>query len=906
MTSVQDRVCAALTDRYHVVRELGAGGMATVYLAQDLKHDRNVALKVLKPELAAVLGADRFIAEIRTTANLQHPHILPLFDSGNADGFLYYVMPFVEGDSLRERLNREKFLGVDEAVRIAREVADALDYAHRHGVIHRDIKPENILLHDGRPMVADFGIALAVSAAGGGRMTETGISLGTPQYMSPEQATAETNITLRTDIYSLASVLYEMLAGQPPYVGQSAHQIIRKVIADPAPPLAEHRKSVPPNVAAAVAKALEKLPADRFKSAKAFADALADPAFTIGTVARATPVLGQHARADRAVLAVAAVGLLMAGAMAGVMFARRTPGAAEVVRFQLRPPQGTEFYLALRSDVTFTLSPDGSRIVFVARKPEEAVNRLYSRRRDQLDADVIAGTEGALSPFFSPDGNSIGFVSPAGAIRRVGVEGGPVQTVTLGPALTMSAPSWADDGFIVFAGADNLMHRVHSAGGQSQIVGQRQTREPSPLDTTLAYPFALPGGRLFIVSPCYAVVLRGGGVCAPAQISILDVATGRQTPIGIQAIRGWYATGHLFFMMREGALMAAAFDLRRRAVTSDPVGVVDGLSQTAAMIVAPQVALSASGSLAYLPGRAALEHVIVQVDRHGREETLIATPAAYRWPRFSPDQMRIAFGKDRQIYIHDRRSGTSSAVTFDGINQRPTWSPDGRRVAFISGRPTGSDVWVASADGAEPAKAIAPGKDVIQQSATSWTRDGAWIVIDGAADASGVNGGDDVFALPASGVGSLRTVISTPASEQTGEVSPDGRWIAYVSDDAGDFQVYVQPFLRPGGRTLISTGPAIEPAWASNNEIVYSSLASDSLVLARLEFGESIGVRRTSLIDRGRYASGAPSWREYDVSRDGQHFLFEKSLSGSHRAEPVVVLNWMAEVRRAVAKQPRR
>jgi len=227
-------------------------------------------------------------------------------------------------------------------------------------------------------------------------------------------------------------------------------------------------------------------------------------------------------------------------------------------------------------------------------------------------------------------------------------------------------------------------------------------------------------------------------------------------------------------------------------------------------------------------------------------------------------------------------------------------------VAFISGRASGSDVWVVSADGAEPAKAIAPGKDVVQQSATSWTRDGAWIVIDGAPDQAVVNGGDDVFALPASGNGSLRTVISTPASEQTGDVSPDGRWIAYVSDDAGDFQVYVQPFLRPGGRMLISTGPAIEPAWASNNEIVYTSLASDSLVLARLEFGESIAVRRTSLIDRGRYAPGAPSWREYDVSRDGQHFLFEKSLTGSRRAEPVVVLNWLTEVRRALAKQPRR
>src|SRR4051812_41214233 len=254
--------------------------MATVYLADDLRHERKVALKVLKPELAAVLGAERFVQEIKTTAALQHPHILPLFDSGTADGFLFYVMPFIDGETLRDKLTRETQLGVAEAVRITRDVADALDYAHRHGVIHRDIKPENILLHDGRPMVADFGIALAVSAAAGGRMTETGLSLGTPHYMSPEQATAQKDIDGRSDVYSLGAVLYEMLTGNPPHTGASAQQIIMKIIAEPIEPVTKYRKTVPPNVAAAVAKSLEKLAADRFESAKAFGAALSDPAFT--------------------------------------------------------------------------------------------------------------------------------------------------------------------------------------------------------------------------------------------------------------------------------------------------------------------------------------------------------------------------------------------------------------------------------------------------------------------------------------------------------------------------------------------------------------------------------------------------------------------------------------------------
>ena len=215
------RLNTALEGRYEIERELGEGGMATVYLAKDLKHNRNVALKVLKPDLAAVVGAERFLAEIKTTANLTHPHILPLFDSGEADSFLFYVMPHIEGESLRERIDREKQLPVDEAVKIATDLAEALDYAHRHKIIHRDIKPANILIHEGRPLIADFGIALAVGAAGGGRLTETGLSVGTPHYMSPEQATGDQAVGVATDIYALGAVLYEMLIGEPPYTGSS-------------------------------------------------------------------------------------------------------------------------------------------------------------------------------------------------------------------------------------------------------------------------------------------------------------------------------------------------------------------------------------------------------------------------------------------------------------------------------------------------------------------------------------------------------------------------------------------------------------------------------------------------------------------------------------------------------------
>ena len=278
-------LAAALTDRYRLERELGAGGMATVYLAEDVRHHRKVAIKVLHPELSAVLGPDRFLKEIELTASLQHPHILPLFDSGSEDGKLWYAMPFIDGETLRARLAREHQLPIADAVRIATEAADALDYAHRRGVVHRDIKPENILLHDGHALVADFGIALAVEQAGGARMTQTGLSLGTPAYMAPEQAMGERSVDARADIYALGVVTYEMLAGEPPFTGPNAQAILAQVITSEPRSLSLQRKSVPASIDAAVHTALEKLPADRFASAKEFADALGRPS-RIGACAR--------------------------------------------------------------------------------------------------------------------------------------------------------------------------------------------------------------------------------------------------------------------------------------------------------------------------------------------------------------------------------------------------------------------------------------------------------------------------------------------------------------------------------------------------------------------------------------------------------------------------------------------
>ncbi len=313
ISDVLARLTSALADRYRIDRELGAGGMATVYLAHDIKHDRDVAIKVLHPDLGAALGGERFLTEIRTTARLQHPHILPLLDSGAADSLLYYVMPLVTGETLRARLEREQQLPIDNAVLIAREVADALGYAHGLGVIHRDIKPENILLENGHALVADFGIALAVQSAGGARMTQTGLSLGTPQYMSPEQAMGERTIDARSDICALGVVTYAMLIGEPPFTGPSVQAIVARVMSEEPRGLSAQRKAILANVDDAVRRALEKLPADRFTSAAEFASMLAARS-TMSVRATSATIAARSSR--RATAIASAVAVLALGAAA--------------------------------------------------------------------------------------------------------------------------------------------------------------------------------------------------------------------------------------------------------------------------------------------------------------------------------------------------------------------------------------------------------------------------------------------------------------------------------------------------------------------------------------------------------------------------------------------------------------
>ncbi|MFN8801191.1 MAG: protein kinase domain-containing protein, partial [Gemmatimonas sp.] len=477
MSDVVPRLTAALADRYRVDRELGAGGMATVYLAHDLRHEREVAIKVLHPDLGAALGAERFLSEIKTTAKLQHPHILPLLDSGAADGLLYYVMPYVRGETLRTRLERESQLPVADALLIAREVADALSEAHGQGIVHRDIKPENILLQGGHALVADFGIALAVQQAGGQRMTQTGLSLGTPQYMAPEQAMGDKAVDHRADQYALAAVTYEMLTSEPPHTGTNPQAIVAKLLTEAVRPATVLRPSVPAHVDAAIRRALEKLPADRFASTKGFADALKRPGLT-GDTGFATAVRPQPRW--RRLLSSPLWGAAGVAALAtAVGITQRTAAPTlPVVRFSL-PLADNQAGTVLGVGEKLAIAPDGRTIAYIAATASNGL--LYVRRLDELTPRALPGTEGARAPFFSPDGKWVAFVA-RGKLRKVSVEGGPVTELTDGSILPdNSGAVWTPAGDILFSRTNDtklvgaILLRVPATGGPISAFGRRDT-----------------------------------------------------------------------------------------------------------------------------------------------------------------------------------------------------------------------------------------------------------------------------------------------------------------------------------------------------------------------------------------------------------------------------------------------
>jgi serine/threonine-protein kinase len=875
---------------YTVERELGTGGMATVYLAHDKKHDRKVAIKVLHAELAAVLGAERFLQEIRVTANLQHPHILGLIDSGIVDegeltGRPYYVMPFVSGESLRQRLDREQQLPVPDAVRIATEVASALDYAHRHNIIHRDIKPENILLHDGSAIVADFGIALAVTQAGGARMTQTGLSLGTPSYMSPEQAMGERTITARSDIYSLGAVAYEMLSGEPPFTGPTVQAIVARVMTEEPRSLTQQRRSVPAHVDAAISRALEKLPADRFASAREFSDALNNA--SLATVRPSAKTGRSSGRSRRPLYAVSALAAVLAiAALWGWM---RPTTSKRVVRYNFVLDSSEAMVGGGGFWGRMALSPDGSYLAYVG-VPR---GTLWIRARDQLHGIAVQGTEGANTPFFSPDGRSVGYMR-SGRMEFIPLSGG-APTVVTDTLVGVAGASWARDGFIYADafGAAALLKVEARAGGVPKWF---TTLDSAKGETDHTWPDVLPNGKGVLFTVVYGGRNDVNGR-RPVSIAVAEVPSGKHRILVNGATFARYSpSGHLLYVTTDRALMMVPFDQNSMTVKGEPTTVVQSVRLGTA--ASADLGVSSDGTLIYATGANAGNAELVWVTRDGRAQPVDSTWEGYfSFPALSPNgkelALTVASGGSRDVWIKQLDKGPAARLTLDGrSNVYPAWTPDGRSVTYSNSVQQSLGVFTKRADGSSQAVPQLKTKTAV---GAIWSPDGRWVIYrtdrqgPGAGDIMAIRPGVDTAPIP---------LIATRFTEFTPAISRDGKWLAYASNESGRNEVYVVPFPNVNAaKWSVSTAGGTEPRWSHRgNELFYRD-AAGNMVAAEVRTNPVFSVTRTTILfSAARFGSFEAS-PQYDVSADDQRFLMLRPLPGSDPERLIVVENWFEELK---------
>ena len=752
------RVARALAGRYVVERELGAGGMATVYLAEDPKHHRKVAIKVLKSELAAAIGSDRFLREIEITANLRHPHILPLYDSGEADGLLYYVMPRVEGESLAARLDREKQLPLQDALQITREVADALSYAHSHGVIHRDIKPENILLESGHAVVADFGIARAITAAGGEKLTETGITVGTPLYMSPEQASGSAELDGRSDEYSLGCVLYQMLAGQPPFTGPTVESVVHQHLAAEARPITQLRGAVPPAVADALARTLAKAPADRFTPVGRLIEALEQ-------AERLAPTAPQPRRRG-AVAAAIGIVLLMGG---GFVLTRRGPHLVTLGRrAQVTLDPGLELDPALSPDGKFVAysasngdlvvrqaengvplrvvrggdptgrwpawAPDGQRLVYISPRGIEVVPALGGVPRL-----LVAGTELARGVSVSPDGRSLVYTSHDSLYVRTIEEGTP-RLLTVGREVYSF--TWSPDGRWIAYVSGNIQYVksidlgnvalssiwvVPAAGGRAVPVTDSRALNVSPA-------WAGPRSLLFLSSR------DGGRDVYQVELSASGAARG----VPIRLTTGLNALG--IAVSLDGSRLAYSAFTETSNIWSIPIPATGAVSIARATPVTlgnqtiENIGVSADGKwIAFSSDRAGVGQVYRMPlgELNAEPQQLTTDTAGSYWAAWSPDGREIAVhrfqGERRIALVIPAEGGAPVQVSRGRDDERtPEWSADGRHLLTLVNWGTHPTLrlYTRNADGSWSAPRTFPiviGSDTISSGLSAWSPDGRWL-----------------------------------------------------------------------------------------------------------------------------------------------------------------------------------
>jgi len=876
LTDTLARLAAALADRYRIERELGRGGMATVYLAQDLKHDRQVAIKVLHEDLGAVLGAERFLTEIKTTAKLQHPHILPLLDSGEAGGLLFYVMPYITGETLRARLERETQLPVADALRIAREVADALAEAHGRGVVHRDIKPENILLQGSHALVADFGIALAVQHAGGARMTQTGLSLGTPQYMAPEQAMGDKAVDHRADIYALGAVTYEMLTGEPPHTGANVQAIVAKLLTEPVRPVRVLRPAVSEQVDATLRVALQKLPADRFATVAEFSEALRGGVMTERMSALLPDTSVTEARRPQQRLVAGAAVLALAAAALGWWAGRMGQPPATAPLPVTRIPLALLLPATLGSFSSATaISPDGSRLI-VSALDSSRLPRLYSY--SLADGQVATlDLPGLSQPAFSPDGRWV--VAADGRDASLSLEpSGGGERRSIFPEQVYGRAAWLSDSLIAFSALRTL-----------QTVHLGTLRRDTILDggDTARFVTSRPGrvGQLLAV--------RVGPIGNPllvqdGQIGVVSVAERRFTPLGLAGTRPEFVEPDIVTFSRDGTIWGVRVDFRTLQPRGEPV-IIAGPGANGQVV---SYAVSGNGVMLLRRGSGNNDRELLLADRNGRTRLARPERTAYRSVRFSTDGQRLLYSRaitasvGGDIFVLTLQSGALLRLTRDSINLAPEWGPGNRFVYYgiLASADTGRQariVRVPSTGGGTPEFLVARPRQIYEFQVAPDAGRIVW-----REDAGGQN--RDIYVAAIDSATGARGLRVSPVDERGPALSPDGQWYLYSSLETGDSEIYLAKVDGDGSRWPVSVGGGTEPRWARNGEVFYRN--GEAYFVTRITLGAEPRIATPRQLFTGSFlVTGYEAL--WDVSPDGQQFAFVRSVN-SEQSSFELVLNW--------------
>ena len=889
--------------------------MGEVYRARDSKLNRDVAIKVLLPAVADDPDRlARFSREAQVLASLNHPNIAHIYGLEDADGLQALVLELVEGEDLAQRIARGA-LPLDEALPIARQIADALEAAHEQGIIHRDLKPANIKVRpDGTVKVLDFGLAKAMDIGGppgaetmnsptlSVHATQAGIILGTAAYMSPEQAAGKV-VDKRSDLWSFGVVVLEMLTGRTVFVGETMTYVLAAVLkTDP------DWTALPPETPPAIRRLLRRcLEKDR----KRRLDSAAAARLELDEALSAAPAEALPASTRRGVpmtIAAVCVGALIA-AFATWWLMRVVPSESQSVRFMVLPADPVLSTSSLDHDVA--MSPDGTRFVYQSGTNDQT-SELHVRAIDQIDAVHLRGITGARGPFISPDSHWIGFfsrVSDTGSIvgtslKKVSMTGGPPIVICRTEGEGLGA-SWGADDTIVFATNDRTTGLLRvSAGGSEATVLTRPDPRQGEFDHVL--PFVMPGGRQVL----FTIVLQNS-LLEDDRIAVLDLKTGERKTL----IRGGSdaayvspstGSGHAGYLVyaAAGTLRAVRFDPDRLEVLSDPVPVVEQV-RTKPNGTA-NFSVSRTGALVYVTGgvetQGIADRALAWVDRQGREEAIPAPTRAYLFPRLSPDGTKIALDirdQENDIWIWDLMRASLTRLTFDpAIDFSPVWTTDGRRVMFGSQRSDPTALYAQLADGAGSARLVMKGAKALAPN--SMTPDGKQMVA-----REGTPGAYDLALVHLEGNPRTEPLIHTRFNEQNGEVSPDGRWLAYQSNESGQDEIYVRPFPAvEGGRWQVSTGGGQHPLWARNGrELFYDDPKAQALMSAPVQTTENFGTGNPAKILDLRPYSFAPTARPYDLSLDGQRFLMiRKTAVGDRTPTPTsssmtVVLNWFEELK---------